>query len=61
MQSQASLDAELEEAEAEAGIERDESDNDVDEVGAEDRCERRGRRRGVIAPATCSTERAGIP
>jgi large subunit ribosomal protein L25 len=36
MQSQASLDAELEEAEAEAGIERDESDNDVDEVGAED-------------------------
>jgi large subunit ribosomal protein L25 len=36
MQSQESLDAELEEAEAEAGIERDESDNDVDEVGAED-------------------------
>jgi large subunit ribosomal protein L25 len=36
MQSQASLDAELEEAEAEAGIEREESDNDVDEVGAED-------------------------
>ena len=35
MQSQASLDAELEEAEAEAGIERDEADNDVDEVGAE--------------------------
>lgn len=30
------LEAELEEAEAEAGIERDESDNDVDEVGAED-------------------------
>jgi large subunit ribosomal protein L25 len=39
MQSQASLDAELEEAEAEAGIERDESDNDVDEVGAEDSAE----------------------
>jgi len=39
MQSQASLDAELEEAEAEAGIERDESDNDVDEVGAEDSTE----------------------
>jgi large subunit ribosomal protein L25 len=36
MQSQESLEAELEEAEAEAGIERDESDNDVDEVGAED-------------------------
>jgi len=36
MQSQASLDAELEEAEAEAGIEREESDNDVDEVGAQD-------------------------
>src|SRR3954451_1111144 len=36
MQSQASLDAELEEAEAEAGIERDESDKDVDEVGAAD-------------------------
>ncbi len=35
-QSQESLEAELEEAEAEAGIERDESDNDVDEVGAED-------------------------
>lgn len=30
------LEAELEEAEAEAGIERDESDNDVDEVGAEE-------------------------
>ena len=30
------LESELEEAEAEAGIERDESDNDVDEVGAED-------------------------
>ncbi len=29
------LEAELEEAEAEAGIERDEADNDVDEVGAE--------------------------
>jgi large subunit ribosomal protein L25 len=39
MQSQASLDAEPEEAEAEAGIERDESDNDVDEVGAEDSAE----------------------
>jgi large subunit ribosomal protein L25 len=39
MQSQASLDAELEEAEAEAGIERDEADNDVDEVGAEDSAE----------------------
>jgi large subunit ribosomal protein L25 len=39
MQSQASLDAELEEAEAEAGIERDEADNDVDEVGAEDSTE----------------------
>ena len=39
MQSQASLDAELEEAEAEAGIERDESDKDVDEVGAEDSAE----------------------
>jgi large subunit ribosomal protein L25 len=36
MQSQESLEAELEEAEAEAGIERDASDNDVDEVGAED-------------------------
>jgi len=35
MQSQASLEAELEEAEAEAGIERDEADNDVDEVGAD--------------------------
>ncbi len=35
MQSQASLDAELEEAEADAGIERDEADKDVDEVGAE--------------------------
>lgn len=35
-QSQEALEAELEEAEAEAGIERDESDNDVDEVGAED-------------------------
>jgi large subunit ribosomal protein L25 len=35
MQSQASLDAELEEAEAEAGIERDETDKDVDEVGAD--------------------------
>jgi large subunit ribosomal protein L25 len=35
-QSQESLDAELEEAEAEAGIERDEADKDVDEVGAED-------------------------
>ena len=35
-QSQESLDAELEEAEAEAGIEREESDADVDEVGAED-------------------------
>ena len=34
-QSQESLDAELEEAEAEAGIEREESDTDVDEVGAE--------------------------
>jgi large subunit ribosomal protein L25 len=30
------LESELEEAEAEAGIERDEADNDVDEVGAED-------------------------
>jgi len=39
MQSQAALDAELEEAEAEAGIERDESDKDVDEVGAEDSAE----------------------
>ncbi|WP_028644886.1 50S ribosomal protein L25/general stress protein Ctc [Nocardioides sp. URHA0020] len=39
MQSQASLDAELEEAEAEAGIERDESENDVDEVGAQDSTE----------------------
>ena len=36
MQSQEALEAELEEAEAEAGIERDEADNDVDEVGAED-------------------------
>jgi large subunit ribosomal protein L25 len=35
-QSQEALEAELEEAEAEAGIERDESDADVDEVGAED-------------------------
>ena len=35
-QSQEALDAELEEAEAEAGIEREESDADVDEVGAED-------------------------
>jgi large subunit ribosomal protein L25 len=34
--SQESLDAELEEAEAEAGIERAEADKDVDEVGAED-------------------------
>jgi large subunit ribosomal protein L25 len=34
-QSQEALEAELEEAEAEAGIEREESDNDVDEVGAE--------------------------
>src|SRR6478752_3738566 len=34
--SQEALEAELEEAEAEAGIEREESDNDVDEVGAED-------------------------
>ena len=33
------LEAELEEAEAEAGIERDESANDVDEVGAEDSAE----------------------
>jgi large subunit ribosomal protein L25 len=33
-QSQESLDAELQEAEAEAGIEREESDADVDEVGA---------------------------
>ncbi|GAA4760988.1 50S ribosomal protein L25/general stress protein Ctc [Nocardioides endophyticus] len=39
MQSQASLEAELEEAEAEAGIERDETDKDVDEVGAEDSTE----------------------
>jgi len=39
MQSQESLEAELEEAEAEAGIERDEADNDVDEVGAEDSAE----------------------
>jgi large subunit ribosomal protein L25 len=39
MQSQASLEAELEEAEAEAGIERDETDKDVDEVGAEDSAE----------------------
>lgn len=35
-QSQESLEAELEEAEADAGIERDEADKDVDEVGAED-------------------------
>jgi len=35
-QSQEALEAELEEAEAEAGIERDEADKDVDEVGAED-------------------------
>ena len=35
-QSQEALEAELEEAEADAGIERDETDNDVDEVGAED-------------------------
>jgi large subunit ribosomal protein L25 len=35
-QSQEALDAELEEAEAEAGIEREEHDADVDEVGAED-------------------------
>jgi large subunit ribosomal protein L25 len=42
MQSQESLEAELEEAEAEAGIERDESDNDVDEVGAEDSAESAG-------------------
>ena len=34
--SDEALEAELGEAEAEAGIERDESDNDVDEVGAED-------------------------
>jgi large subunit ribosomal protein L25 len=33
------LESELEEAEAEAGIERDEADNDVDEVGAEDSSE----------------------
>ena len=39
MQSQEALEAELEQAEAEAGIERDESDNDVDEVGAEDSAE----------------------
>jgi large subunit ribosomal protein L25 len=38
-QSQESLDAELEEAEAEAGIERDEADKDVDEVGAEEPAE----------------------
>ena len=37
--SQEALDAELAEAEAEAGIERDEADNDVDEVGAEDSTE----------------------
>ena len=36
-QSQESLEAELEEAETEAGIERDETEKDVDEVGAEDR------------------------
>src|SRR5262249_9257330 len=35
-QAQEALDAELEEAEAEAGIERDETDKDVDGVGAED-------------------------
>lgn len=35
-QSQESLEAELEEAETEAGIEREDSDADVDEVGAED-------------------------
>lgn len=35
-QSQEALEAELEEAEAEAGIERDEADKDVDEVGAEE-------------------------
>jgi large subunit ribosomal protein L25 len=35
-QSAEALEAELEEAEAEAGIERDESDKDVDEVGAEE-------------------------
>src|SRR6478609_3690910 len=35
MQSQEMIEAELEEAEAEAGIERDEPDKDVDEVGAE--------------------------
>ncbi|CAI9398833.1 50S ribosomal protein L25/general stress protein Ctc [Nocardioides sp. T2.26MG-1] len=34
-QSAEALEAELEEAEAEAGIEREESDKDVDEVGAE--------------------------
>jgi len=34
-QSAEALEAELEEAEAEAGIERDETDKDVDEVGAE--------------------------
>ena len=34
-QSQEALEADLEEAEAEAGIERDETDKDVDEVGAE--------------------------
>ena len=36
------LEAELAGAEAEAGIERDESDNDVDEVGAEDSAETDG-------------------
>jgi large subunit ribosomal protein L25 len=35
-QSAEALEAELEEAEAEAGIEREESDKDVDEVGAEE-------------------------
>ena len=48
-QSQEALEAELEEAEAEAGIERDESDNDVDEVGAEDERDRRGRPERVTA------------
>ena len=38
-QSEEALEAELEEAEAEAGIERDETDKDVDEVGAEDSAE----------------------
>src|ERR1700754_4422152 len=36
------LEAELEEAEAEAGIERDEADKDVDEVGAEDQAPAEG-------------------